>query len=132
MAFGRDNELLEYLLSYYDNNHFKNKDGSYDTTTNVTIMTKLIKDKYGIKLNNTFQIFGDNNAIFPFEYFCAKDFFSGEVKMTKNTYTIHHFNGSWLSKGELRKIILRKILTNLMGRVYVEKILHLKRRIFNW
>lgn len=80
MASCKDNKLLRYLLSYYDNKHFKNKDGSYDTTTNVITITKMVKDKYDIKLNNTFQIFGNNNALFPFEYFCAKSTEDGKVK----------------------------------------------------
>ena len=65
MASCRDNDLLEYLLSYYDDKHFKNEHGIYDTTTNVTTITRMVKDKYDIELNNTFQIFGNNNAIFP-------------------------------------------------------------------
>lgn len=72
MASCRDNDLLEYLLSYYDDKHFKNEHGIYDTTTNVTTITRMVKDKYDIELNNTFQIFGNNNAIFPFEYFVQK------------------------------------------------------------
>ncbi len=132
MASCRGNELLRYLLSYYDDKHFKNEDGSYDITTNVVAITGMIKEKYHVELNNTFQTFGENYVIFPFEYFCAKDFFSGKVYRTENTYTIHHFNGSWLSKYDSRKIMLRKTLTNLMGRAFVEKILDFKKRVFNW
>lgn len=132
MASCRGAELLRYLLSYYDDKHFKNEDGSCDITTNVVTITGMIKEKYDVELNNTFQIFGENYAIFPFEYFCAKDFFSGKVHRTENTYTIHHFNGSWLSKYDSRKIMLRKTLTNLMGRAFVEKILDFKKRVFNW
>ncbi|WP_353889595.1 hypothetical protein [uncultured Phascolarctobacterium sp.] len=130
MASCRDNELLGYLLSYYNEKHFKDADGSYDTTTNVITITKMIKDKYNVELNNTFQIFGENYAIFPFEYFCAKDFFSGKVSKTENTYTIHHFNGSWLNKCESRKIMIRKILINLIGVAHVKKILYFKRWVF--
>ena len=46
MASCRDNELLEYLLSYYDDKYFRNENGSFDTTTNVTTITKMVKDKY--------------------------------------------------------------------------------------
>lgn len=44
MASCRDNELLEYLLSYYDDKYFRNENGSFDTTTNVTTITKMVKD----------------------------------------------------------------------------------------
>lgn len=72
---------MNYWDIYYPTimkKHFKDADGSYDTTTNVITITKMIKDKYNVELNNTFQIFGENYAIFPFEYFCAKDFFQGK------------------------------------------------------
>lgn len=116
MASCRDNELLEYLLSYYDDKHFRNENGSYDTTTNVTTITKMVKDKYDIELNNTFQIFGDNNAIFPFEYFCAKSTEDGKIKKTENTYTIHHFAGSWLTNYEVFRHKIKLLLVGLFGR----------------
>lgn len=80
MASCRDNELLEYLLSYYDDKYFRNENGSFDTTTNVTTITKMVKDKYDIELNNTFQILEITMLYFPFEYFCAKDLFDGKIK----------------------------------------------------
>lgn len=122
-----DNELLGYLLSYYDDKYFKNEDGSYDMTTNVITITRMIKDKYDVELNNTFQIFGNNNAIFPFEYFCAKDFFSGKVNRTENTYTIHHFQGSWLSDNERKKQKIRKVLIKVIGKEFTERFLEYKR-----
>jgi hypothetical protein len=52
------------------------------------------------------------------------------VSKTENTYTIHHFNGSWLNKCESRKIMIRKILINLIGVAHVKKILYFKRWVF--
>ncbi len=116
IASCRDNELLGYLLSYYEGKHFKNKDGSYDNTTNVITITRMVKDKYDIELNNTFQIFGDNNAIFPFDYFCAKSTEDGKIKKTENTYTIHHFAGSWLTNYEVFRHKIKLLLVGLFGR----------------
>lgn len=126
MASCRDNELLAYLLSYYDDKHFRNENGTYDTTTNVTTITKMVKDKYDIDLNNTFQIFGSNNAIFPFEYFCAKDLFDGKVKKTHNTYTIHHFSGSWLNQWGKIKQSTKIYLSKFLGRGFVEMLAKIK------
>lgn len=116
MASCRDNELLGYLLSYYNDKHFKKKDGSYDTTTNVITITQMIKAKYDIELNNTFQIFGDNNAIFPFEYFCAKSTEDGKIKKTENTYTVHHFAGSWLTPYEVIRHKTKLLLVSVFGK----------------
>lgn len=91
----KEEEWIKYLLSYYETKHFT-LNGKMNLTTNVLTISRMTKEKYGIKLDNTFQIFGENNAIFPFDYFCAKDMMDGKLKQTANTYTIHHFSGSWL------------------------------------
>ena len=126
MASCRDNDLLEYLLSYYDDKHFKNEHGIYDTTTNVTTITRMVKDKYDIELNNTFQIFGNNNAIFPFEYFCAKSTEDGKIKKTDNTYTIHHFAGSWLTTYEVVRHKIKLLLVSLFG---INLVINLKKAL---
>lgn len=110
----------------YDDKYFRNENGSFDTTTNVTTITKMVKDKYDIELNNTFQIFGNNNAIFPFEYFCAKDLFDGKIKKTHNTYTIHHFSGSWLNEWGKIKQSAKIYLSKFLGRSFVEMIAKIK------
>lgn len=126
MASCRDNDLLEYLLSYYDDKHFKNEHGIYDTTTNVTTITRMVKDKYDIELNNTFQIFGNNNAVFPFEYFCAKSTEDGKIKKTDNTYTIHHFAGSWLTTYEVVRHKIKLLLVSLFG---INLVINLKKAL---
>lgn len=90
-------------------------------------VTSFLKQhKYDIELNNTFQIFGNNNAIFPFEYFCAKDLFDGKIKKTHNTYTIHHFSGSWLNEWGKIKQSAKIYLSKFLGRSFVEMIAKIK------
>ena len=54
-----------------------------------------ILKKRGVKLDNTFQIYDDSLHIFPKDYFCPKDYKTGKITITDNTYCIHHFAGSW-------------------------------------
>lgn len=96
MGSARRSGWIEMLLKNYDERHFIKKDGTYDLTTNVTVISRLTVKKYGIRLDNSFQIFGDQYAMFPFDYLCAKSLETGKVMQTGNTYTIHHFAGSWL------------------------------------
>lgn len=98
MGACRDNEWIGMLLHDYDHRHFLREDGTYDTTTNVEVITGLTTRKYGIILNGRKAAFGHNMVILPFDYLCAKDMNTYEVKQTPNTYTIHHFMGSWLNK----------------------------------
>ena len=114
MASCRGNEWIGMLLDNYKDRHFVREDGSYDLTTNVKVITKLTKEKYSIKFDGEKKIIGDNIAILPFEYLCAKSFQSGEVKKTENTLTIHHFAGSWVSddvkkRHEIFQVYLQKL-----------------------
>lgn len=112
---------ITYLLSYYDTKHF-NLNGKMDLTTNVSTISQMTKDKYDIKLDNTFQIFGENNVIFPFEYFCAKDMMDGKIKSTNNTYTVHHFAGSWLPWHRRVRHQVKIILVKVFGVDFVNKL----------
>lgn len=96
---------MEYLLSYYDNRHFINPDGSFDQTTNVLTITSMTQEKYQIRLDNTYQEIEGVAALYPKEYFCPKSYETGEIMRTDNTVCIHHFRASWHDK---RDILQRK------------------------
>ncbi|SDG23290.1 Glycosyltransferase sugar-binding region containing DXD motif-containing protein [Selenomonas sp. WCT3] len=97
LAACRGDEWIGMLLHDYDDRHFLQKDGSYDITTNVVTITRLTKEKYGLRLDGKRKVFGTNILILPFDYLCAKSFKTGIVEKTENTMTIHHFSGSWLT-----------------------------------
>lgn len=98
-----DNEWIGMLLRDYDRRHFRQPDGSYDLTTNVRVITCLTVERYGLVLDGTTQQFGGNMILLPFDYLCAKSYQTGKVMRTPNTYTIHHFTGSWLSETDRRQ-----------------------------
>lgn len=104
------NAWIYSLLKDYDNRKFKQPDGEYDFTTNVTAITKITKEKYKLKLNGKKILFADNFLILPFDYLCAKSYQTGELHITPNTYTIHHFSGSWVPAE--RKIFVDEVRKN--------------------
>lgn len=110
MGACRDNEWIGMLLNDYENRHFVNNDGTLDTTTNVSVITHLTTERYHLKLNGAVTHFGRNMIILPFDYLCAKSWKNGKLKVTSNTYTIHHFSGTWLSKPAQMKMFLRRSL----------------------
>ncbi len=124
MGAKKGNEWIKYLLSFYDNKHFICEDGSFDTTTNVITITNMTKKKYNIHLNNKFQNIDEGIVLYPKEYFCPKDYITGEIILTKNTYCIHHFAASWHT--EVEKIQFekykkyRKLFGNNLGKkIYI-------------
>ena len=95
IASEKELPIIKDMLDYYDSKHFVKQDGSFDITTNVTIITTILKE-YGLVQNNVKQTIKDY-TIYPKDYFCPKDYDTGKITITDNTYAIHYFDGSWLS-----------------------------------
>lgn len=104
MAAERNHPFFIRLLNYYNDKHFLKEDGSLDLTTNVVTITNMCLEA-GLKLNNEKQIIEDF-TLYPKEYFCPKSYKTGKIIITENTYTIHHFCGSWQSD-EHKKLVER-------------------------
>lgn len=91
--------LFEKMLDYYRDRHFINRQGSYDTTTIPDIMGDIISRQYKIKpieSPDEFDESAETLCVYP------KDYFSPMVDeellfLTKRTYSIHHYAGSWQS-----------------------------------
>lgn len=96
MAAEKGSIWAKELLDQYDTRHFVQNDGSFDLTTNTTVITNYMLTK-GLILNNKYQDFPSLCTMYPAEYFCPKDHRTGKIKCTKNTVCIHHFAGSWLN-----------------------------------
>jgi len=65
--------------------------------------------KCGLIKNGSFQKLQDI-AVYPKEYFNPYDNVLNKLDVTENTYTIHWYSGSWISKGQkLRTFLLRPI-----------------------
>ena len=53
--------------------------------------------------------------IYPIDYFCPKSFATGRINKTDNTYSIHHFDGSWHGKNGMKYIQLMRLLNRMFG-----------------
>ena len=108
MAGEKGNRWIKDLLDEYDTLKFIKDDGSFDLTTNVTRIINLTVEKYNLVLNSSYQELGNNDVtIYPYDYFCPKDWNTGLINLTNNSHTIHHFSGSWLPKDEQERKELR-------------------------
>ncbi|QDQ01314.1 glycosyl transferase [Lysinibacillus fusiformis] len=103
---------IKALLDYYNDRSFLSDDGM---NTNTKIITEITHEMFEIKTNVTDIFSSDELTIFPFEYFCAKDFITGKVIIQNTTYTIHHYSGSWLTTKQKRKNEIVKILRKITG-----------------
>ena len=134
MAAEKKNKWIKLMLDYYKDRPFIKPDGTYENMPNVLYMTDLTVEKYNMELDNNFQDIKDY-VFYPNDYFCPTPDSCGEgYKVTKNTYTIHHFAGSWTpanyKKSQKRKKALKKFIAFFIGKKNLEKILA-KRRVKN-
>lgn len=79
----KGNLLISQFLREYTKKHFVKNDGTLDETPNTKLLSDFIQ-------NNSLSV-----QIFPIDYFCAKDYVTGKIRKTNNTYCIHHYAASW-------------------------------------
>jgi len=130
MAAEKGSIWVKDLLDDYNDRTFINEDGTLDMTTNTTVITNYMVNK-GLILNNTYQDFANLATMYPSEYFCPKDHRTGQIILTKNSYCIHHFAGSWLPHNSIsyRLYQVKVALMSIFGVDAINKIikvLHLK------
>lgn len=83
------------VLDIYNDKSFMDKNGII-TDTVVTIVTRLLRMVPSKIIDGSID-FIDDIYIYPIEYFCPKDYYSGKLSITNKTRTIHHYSATWLS-----------------------------------
>lgn len=88
--------VFKEILDFYQTARFYNEDGTCNTTTNVYIITQITKKK-GFYPDNTRQSI-QGLVLYPQTYFCPLLHDSDDSCFSENTYTIHHFSGTWCDR----------------------------------
>ena len=96
MGSEKGNPWIALLLKDYDNISFLRQNGTMDLTTNTARITETTLKNYNITLDGK-KIQTEDVVFLPFEFLCAKNWETGEIVRTPDTYTIHHFANSWQS-----------------------------------
>lgn len=105
--------LFGMLLNYYNTRTFVKEDGTLNKKPMPFVIDKLIKENFiksdALKLSD---IKCDDNTIYilPSDYFSPKSYVDGKIRLTSNTYSIHHFSGSWLTRKEKFNIRLASFI----------------------
>ena len=116
----KGNVFIKKILDSYNERHFVLENKKCDLTTNVELITKIAVEE-GVVLNNTSQKV-NGISIYPIETFSPKDNETGDINITKNTYTIHYFSGSWLPKIEVFFIKMQNKLSKIFNPKNAKKI----------
>jgi len=108
LGFGAKKHLpiIKDLRDMYNNMEFNlNK---RDMITGPICETMGLK-KYGLKTDGNYQSI-DEFTIYPIDVLSGANLYTDEKLITQNTYTIHHYAGSWLEKNFQRAKNKAKII----------------------
>ncbi len=104
--------IIHATRVWYENARFLDENGQR-IRINVCGIFKNILKQYSFQPNNRRQTCA-GMTIFPSDYFCPFDDTTGVLHKTENTYSIHWYDKSWMSKGR----ILRNKCTRLLHRLF--------------
>lgn len=119
-GFGAEkgNETVSSMINQYLNLR-ANDNNEYPLTVCTELNTSALLG-YGLKLNGQKQDLG-KAVVFPMEYFNPYDNPTGVLTKTENTYSIHWYGKSWLSKWTVFKSKLTRPLHRILGKDFFHK-----------
>jgi len=124
--------IYKDILGFYNNKHFVDGEGRCDLTTVVQYTTEILlaHDYIKSKCNEVQRI--DEIYIYPVEYFCPMNFFTGDITITSNTRSIHHYSASWHNEVGRTIIKIQRFMSKYgkIGKV-LERIITLPLRAWN-
>lgn len=85
------------MLALYDNASFYMANGTMDTTTNVQRLGKIMVEQYGLIPNGEEQFIAGSIHVYNHHIFSPITS-TRVMRKTKDTFSIHHFAGSWTGK----------------------------------
>ena len=88
--------MFQAILQFYEKASFLREDGSCNIITNVQIITQIAKEHGFVPDNTKKSILGF--TLYPQTYFCPLSHDSENACFSEDTYTIHHFSGTWCDR----------------------------------
>jgi hypothetical protein len=116
LGFGasKNNQIIYEILKVYENIPFIKSGGRFDLMICPIRNTKVLI-KIGLIPNNTKQAI-DDVVFLPTEYLSPKDYKSGILNITNNTYSIHHYKASWHIEEDKREAEKWEFYTKIFGK----------------
>lgn len=116
LGFGAEpqNCILKEILNIYSTLSFYNQDGTFNLAPCSVYQTMALK-KHGLNTEKMTLQRLEYGTVYPCEYFSPKNYYTGEVLCTANTYSIHHYTALWLSPRERNMIQVRQKMRTRFG-----------------
>lgn len=116
-AFGveKESEWIKVCLEEYQKRNFIKEDGSFNLEPLPQVVKRcLYRNGFQIKkvinIEQAQKLSNKEIPVFPCSFFSPKSYLTGDLKTTANTYSIHHFTGSWLTPWQKIKFKIHHFL----------------------
>lgn len=90
---------VDKCLEYYNGRSFIDTNGNENTKVLPVVMMETIKSNYDIKWITSLKSFEESKNvvnILPYYYFSPKNYVTKKITLTDDTFSIHHFAGTWI------------------------------------
>ena len=114
--------IVGEMMEIYDQIPFVLADGGLDLTPCPERNTQTLSN-HGLVRNGQLQKLSGGVVVYPSDYFNPKSFTTGQVKLTENTISIHHFDGSWLTPERKKQMKEYRKVTKILGISMGERLL---------
>ena len=123
LGFGaeKNNPIIKLMLDHYEKLNFYNADGSMNLIPSPLLQTQLLKE-HGLNEANSLQVIENCFSIFPKDYFNPYNFENGKIEITSNTFSIHHYAGSWVTKRNKSNTRVYQLISRILGEKVAKKI----------
>ena len=81
----KNNSFISKAYNYYIDTPFILDNGLFNSKPNTLVISSMLEQKEE-----------GNVMVYPTDYFSPIDFETKRIRITNNTYSIHHFSGTWL------------------------------------
>lgn len=114
--------FFKNILDYYIGRSFIKSDGSYDTKPLPRIITEISEHRFqfiSVDCPDDLDLVNDRHEVMvlPSIYFSPKSYKTGELKITSDTYSIHHYTAGWHGPKEKIYSIFSKLFGNKCARI---------------
>jgi len=112
------------VLKQFQTTPLFNNDGSLSLFPLPITLGRLLSEYFQCKENKLVNLKSDQLQIFPENYFSPKNHHTHKIKISKQTYTIHHFDAHWVKK-DFRfktKMLIHRFLIFVFGASAHQKI----------
>lgn len=100
------NQFLGKVLESYVSDRFVRRDGTLNPMTVNTRVGRLLRDE-PVTQAGQYKMQG-GFLLYPPEYFCPFNYYTGETKITGHTRGIHHYDAAWKNRDEKRIAGIRR------------------------